>query len=132
MKAAARDRKRILLVDDYPSTGHTFRITFDLLNAFGIRSEQIAVLAPTHTAQPKWTQLAGIRPPIQVFTIHPDDLYKMSILNRAGVARLCSEYFGADGSKARVVMILRLSQSIAVWRSTRRMGTMSAINVFSR
>ncbi len=103
LKAAARDRKRILLVDDYPSTGYTFRITFDLLNGFGIRSEQIAVLAPTHTAQPKWAQLAKIRPPIQVFTIHPDDLYKMSILNRAGVARLCSEYFGADGSKARVV-----------------------------
>src|SRR5262249_24328083 len=103
LKTAARDNKQVLVVDDYPSTGHTFRITFELLYSFGIRPEQIAVLAPTHTAQPNWARLARIDRPVRVFTIYPNDLYKMAVLQRAAVEQLCTEYFGADNGRPYVV-----------------------------
>jgi hydroxymethylpyrimidine pyrophosphatase-like HAD family hydrolase len=103
LKAAARGNKHVLVVDDYPSTGHTFRITFELLSSFGIRPEQIAVLAPTHAAQPNWARLAKIEPPVRVFTIYPNELYKMAVLQRAAVEQLCTEYFGADKGRAFVV-----------------------------
>lgn len=104
LRGAARHNKRLLLVDDYPSTGHTFRITLDILHEHGIRDEQIAVLAPTHEAQRNWPKLARLEAPIRVFTIQPDELHKVGLLSPAAVERLCNEYYEAGGCKARVIV----------------------------
>jgi hydroxymethylpyrimidine pyrophosphatase-like HAD family hydrolase/orotate phosphoribosyltransferase len=103
LRNAARHNRRLLLVDDYPSTGHTFRLTLDILHEHGVRDEQIAVLAPTHEAQRNWPRLAGLQDPIRVFTIQPDELYKVDVLAPAAIERLCNEYYEASGYKARVM-----------------------------
>jgi hydroxymethylpyrimidine pyrophosphatase-like HAD family hydrolase/orotate phosphoribosyltransferase len=102
LRNAARRNKRILVVDDYPSTGHTFRITLEILREHGIGNERIAVLAPTHEAQRNWPRLANLCEPIRVFTIQPDELYKVDSLAPAAVEQLCNEYFAATGFAAHV------------------------------
>jgi hypothetical protein len=101
LREVVRDRRQLLVVDDYPATGHTFRITLDLLKTFEVMPEQISVLAPTHPAQTKWPDLAGIQPPVRVFTFPTSELFKVQSLVPSDVERLCREYYGDDCS-ARV------------------------------
>src|SRR5262249_43661006 len=103
-QAAARENARVLVVGDYPSTGGTFRTTLEILSRFAIKPEQIAVLAPTHPAQPDWTQLAEIDRRISVFTIHSADLHKNAVLAKDSVEALCQAYYAPDKwEQARVV-----------------------------
>jgi hydroxymethylpyrimidine pyrophosphatase-like HAD family hydrolase/orotate phosphoribosyltransferase len=98
LKRAARKNARVLVIDDYPSTGHTFRLALELLAASGIQPEQMAILAPTHQAQPDWVRLAGINEQIPVFTIQPDELHKVATLfASATVEELCGAYYAREG-----------------------------------
>ncbi len=103
LRTAANENAHLLLVDDYPSTGHTLRITLELLSQCGIRADQIAVLAPTHPAQPHWVQLAGIDPRIPVFTIHSSDLFKTALLAPDHVEAVCQAYYSTEGVDVHVI-----------------------------
>jgi hydroxymethylpyrimidine pyrophosphatase-like HAD family hydrolase/adenine/guanine phosphoribosyltransferase-like PRPP-binding protein len=104
LRNAAASNAYVLVVDDYPSTGHTFTITFQTLRRFKIRPEQIAVLAPTHPAQPNWVQLAAIEPGIPVFTLQTSELYKSVALTSDNVIALCREYYAPAGwTEAHIV-----------------------------
>ena len=56
------------------------------------------MLAPTHAAEPHWKELAGIKAGVSVFTVHPSELYKASLLNPTAVESWCAEYFTASGA----------------------------------
>ena len=88
-----RSSTRVLVVDDYPATGATWRITLSILREAKIRPEQISIVAPTHTAQPNWVKLAGIPDGIGVFTLHPSELYKTALLKPEAIESWCAEYF---------------------------------------
>jgi hydroxymethylpyrimidine pyrophosphatase-like HAD family hydrolase/adenine/guanine phosphoribosyltransferase-like PRPP-binding protein len=88
-----RNHTRVLVVDDYPATGATWRITLSILLEAKIKPGQISVVAPTHTAQPNWVKLAGIPGEISVFTLHPSELYKTALLKPEGIESWCAEYF---------------------------------------
>jgi hydroxymethylpyrimidine pyrophosphatase-like HAD family hydrolase/hypoxanthine phosphoribosyltransferase len=104
LHAAARENARVLVVDDYPSTGVTFRTTLEILGRFAIKPEQLAILAPTHPAQPNWIELAGIDKRIPVFTIYRADLHKNAVLAEDSVEALCKAYYAPDKwEQARVV-----------------------------
>lgn len=95
------DQRQLLVIDDYPATGHTFRITLDILQTLGVKPEQMSVLAPTHPAQTKWASLIGIQEPVRVFTFPTAELFKVKSLAPSDVERLCREYYG-DDCNARV------------------------------
>ena len=97
-----RDQRQLLVVDDYPATGHTFRITSGILQTFGVKPERMSILAPTHPAQTKWPELAGIQAPARVFTFPTAELFKVRSLAPSDVERLCREYYG-DDCGARVI-----------------------------
>ena len=98
LRWAARRHARVLVVDDYPATGQTLRLTLQILQESKIKPEQISVLAPTHAAEPHWKELAGINAGVSVFTVHPPELYKVSLLNPKAVESWCAEYFAPSGS----------------------------------
>jgi hydroxymethylpyrimidine pyrophosphatase-like HAD family hydrolase len=102
LREAANEKKQLLIVDDYPSTGYTFRLTFEILRAFDIRPDRMNVLAPTHPAQTKWAELAGIQDPVRVFTFPTTGLHKVAAMATPEVERLCREYYG-DECNPRVV-----------------------------
>src|SRR5947209_1686311 len=54
LRSAARHDSRVLVVDDYPATGKTLRLTLEILQKSKIKPERISVLAPTHAAEPHW------------------------------------------------------------------------------
>lgn len=95
---AARAGRELLVVDDYPSTGRTFRLTFEILRTFGVRPEQTSILAPTHPAQLKWVERAKIEAPVRVFTFPTSELYKVATMDPAKVEKLCREYFGSENN----------------------------------
>jgi hydroxymethylpyrimidine pyrophosphatase-like HAD family hydrolase len=91
-----RQRKRnarVLLVDDYPATGSTIRLALEILRSLKFEAKQIAVLAPTHAAQPNWVKLAGIDPATKVFSVYPSELFKAALLNPESVEQWCAGYF---------------------------------------
>jgi hydroxymethylpyrimidine pyrophosphatase-like HAD family hydrolase/adenine/guanine phosphoribosyltransferase-like PRPP-binding protein len=98
----AKRNALLLLVDDYPATGHTLRLTLQILIGCGIRLEQMVVLAPTHTAQPDWARLAQIDPKIPVFTIQPSDLHKNAMLAPDRIEALCKMYYEPQQCEVRV------------------------------
>src|SRR5262249_51966799 len=111
LRWAARHHARVLVVDDYPTTGRTLRLTLQILQRSKIKPEQISELAPTHAAAPYWTKLAGIAEGMSIFTIHPAELYKASLLNPKAVQDWCSEYFAPSGSAGfRVINDNRLER----------------------
>ena len=90
---AHRQNARVLLVDDYPATGSTMRLTLKILQQAKLNPEQISLLAPTHTAQPNWVKLAGVDSAIKVFTVQPEELFKVALLKAESVESWCAEYF---------------------------------------
>src|SRR5262249_25650145 len=104
LDGAVKDNARVLVVDDYPATGHTLRLTLETVMRLGVRAEQIAVLAPTHRAQPNWVQLARIDERIAIVTIQPEDLHKAILLSSDFVESLCTSYYETQGwEQARVL-----------------------------
>jgi hydroxymethylpyrimidine pyrophosphatase-like HAD family hydrolase/adenine/guanine phosphoribosyltransferase-like PRPP-binding protein len=97
-----RRNTRVVLVDDYPATGSTLRLTLTLLYRLKLKPEQISLLAPTHTAQPNWVTLAEINPAINVFTVQPYELFKSALLKAQSVESWCAEYF-PDSTAVRIV-----------------------------
>jgi hydroxymethylpyrimidine pyrophosphatase-like HAD family hydrolase/hypoxanthine phosphoribosyltransferase len=113
---AANEKRQLLIVDDYPSTGYTFRLTFEILRAFDIRPERTNVLAPTHPAQTNWAELAGIKSPIRVFTFPTTKLHKVAAMAAPEVERLCREYYG-DECNPRVMQdagVDRINEQLAL------------------
>ena len=92
LRKQGRKNHRVLLVDDYPATGATFRLALDIFQKAKIRPEQISILAPTHQAQPNWVALAKIPKETPVFTVHPWELYKAALLMPDAVERWCAAY----------------------------------------
>src|SRR5262249_9047862 len=86
-------KTRVLLVDDYPATGGTLRLTLKILYESKLRPEQISILAPTHAAKPDWIELANIDPRINTYTVQPDELFKVALLKPESVESWCREYF---------------------------------------
>jgi hydroxymethylpyrimidine pyrophosphatase-like HAD family hydrolase/adenine/guanine phosphoribosyltransferase-like PRPP-binding protein len=93
LRRLRRNNARVLVVDDYPATGNTWRLTLSLLRQAQIRPEQISVVAPTHTAQPNWVKLACIPDEIAVFTVLPSELHKAALLKPEAIESWCAEYF---------------------------------------
>ncbi len=92
LRSLRRDSK-VLVVDDYPATGDTLRLTLRILQQSWITPEQICILAPTHAAQPDWIKLAQIDDRIKIFTLQPAELFKVSLLKPQAVEPWCGEYF---------------------------------------
>ncbi len=104
LRQAVARNARVIVVDDYAASGKTIRLTLQILNHFGVQPARIAVLAPTHPAQPNWVQLAGIDKATQVFTINGPELHKTTLLTASAVEALCTEYYASQGwSSARIV-----------------------------
>ena len=116
--AARRVRQsRVVVVDDYPATGKTFRLALNILRESGVVADQITVIAPTHAAQPNWSEIAGIQEPISVFTVYPRELRKVALMDAETVSTLCAEYYGSAGwTKVRVInddYIMALNRRLA-------------------
>jgi hydroxymethylpyrimidine pyrophosphatase-like HAD family hydrolase/hypoxanthine phosphoribosyltransferase len=88
---------RIIVVDDYPATGKTFRLTRKILGECGVRPNQITVIAPTHAAQPNWIELSGIKDPISIVTVQPWELRKAALMLPVAIESLCAEYYRSEG-----------------------------------
>jgi len=93
LRKLRRRNARVLVVDDYPATGATWRLTLNILQQSKIKPEQISILAPTHAAQPNWMELAGIKDKITAFTVQPSELYKTALLQPRAVEEWCAPYF---------------------------------------
>jgi hydroxymethylpyrimidine pyrophosphatase-like HAD family hydrolase len=104
LRKLAQSNTRVLVVDDYPATGATLRLTLNILQQSKITQEQISVLAPTHAAQPNWAELAGINDKISVFTVRPSELYKTALLRPEAIEQWCAGYFtSTESTRLRVI-----------------------------
>ncbi|HKA55022.1 MAG TPA: phosphoribosyltransferase, partial [Candidatus Binatia bacterium] len=94
LRALGRPDARVLLVDDHPNTGHTFRLTLATLRQLGVRSEQITILAPRHPVRPDWSLPEEVAQGVRILTLEVGEIYKERLLEPGAVAPLLREYYG--------------------------------------
>jgi hydroxymethylpyrimidine pyrophosphatase-like HAD family hydrolase/orotate phosphoribosyltransferase len=95
---ALRDRDaRVLLVDDYPNTGQTFRLMLGILRKLGVRSEQITILAPRHPARPDWSLPEEVGRGVSILTLEGGEISKEHLLEADAVTPLLREYYEGCG-----------------------------------
>jgi len=92
---------RVVVVDDHPSTGATFRLTVDLLRGLGLADGAITLLAPDHPAQSDWKPTMR---PVEVVTLPYERQFKQALLrDPAAMAVLFDEIHRGQGWEAVIV-----------------------------
>lgn len=101
--AAARDDTHVVLIDDYPNTGITFRLMLAALNRAGVPSDQVTVLLPRHAARRDFTLDGLAEGPVALTSIvlEPEQLHKAKLLDPESAAALLGGYF-EDWDDARI------------------------------
>ncbi len=89
---------QVLVIDESPNTGNTFRLLVNLLRKRGVAPDRIVLLAAMHPARPDWSlpsmgQYRGIK----VIHLEAKDLHKNHLLEPSSVQLLIAKYFQALG-----------------------------------
>ena len=91
----------VLVVDESPRTGRTFRLALHLLTSdFAVNAERITVVAPLHPSQPQWSlaEPPEAAPPVKQATLEPSELFKARwLMSDTTAAPLLREYYGRGG-----------------------------------
>jgi hypothetical protein len=103
IKSLGRHDTHVVLVDDYPNTGITFRLMLAVLNRAGVNPDRITLLLPRHAARPGWSPdgLAERPGTLASIVLEPEQLHKADLLNPASAAPLLARYF-QDRDEARI------------------------------
>jgi len=91
VRRLARSGAQVVIVDEPPNSGDTFRRTLAILARAGVSADRVTVAAPRSPANVDWT-LPGIR----LVTLDPADYHKARLLDPAAIAPLLREYCGAN------------------------------------
>ncbi len=78
LRNACERRARIVIVDDHPNSGHTFRLILSLLQRLGGAPENMVILAPDHQAQADWIPSVH---PVPVVELAEHQFHKSRILS---------------------------------------------------
>jgi hydroxymethylpyrimidine pyrophosphatase-like HAD family hydrolase/orotate phosphoribosyltransferase len=86
---------RVLLVDDYPNTGATFRFLLGVLRRLRVSPQRITILAPRHPAEAEESlrTAVGESDGVTVLRLEPDELYKARVLAGGGAETRIREYY---------------------------------------
>ncbi|HYK81719.1 MAG TPA: HAD hydrolase family protein [Gemmatimonadales bacterium] len=93
----------VIVVDEFPRTGRTFRLAVAALADVGIPAARITILAPLHPSRPSWSlgDASGRTSAPAVVTLEPEALHKARWLASDAVGGLLREYYGSTGPLAR-------------------------------
>jgi hypothetical protein len=94
IKSLGHRDTHVVLVDDYPNTGITFRLMLAALNKAGMNSDRITLLLPRHAARPGWSPdgLAERPGTLASIVLEPEQLHKADLLNPDSAAPLLASY----------------------------------------
>jgi hydroxymethylpyrimidine pyrophosphatase-like HAD family hydrolase/adenine/guanine phosphoribosyltransferase-like PRPP-binding protein len=98
LTAIQKQNARVLVIDDYPSSGHTLKLTIDLLGQFKIDPRNITILAPAHPGALNWPKTTGLEKLVRIVTLGFQELYKARLLQPEHFETLYSEYLPAHES----------------------------------
>jgi hydroxymethylpyrimidine pyrophosphatase-like HAD family hydrolase len=102
LSALARRDARIVLVDDHPNTGGTWRLTLEILRRYGVQPDRTTILVPRHPARAGWTlPRAPWSDGVTVITLDPAELYKARWLESDAITRVLA---GCDPARRDVVV----------------------------
>lgn len=102
LRTLARRTARVVLVDDHPNTGLTWRLTLETLRRYGVAPDRAAVLVPRHPVNPDWTLpreawSAGVT----LITLDPTELYKARWLASDSIRRVLG---GGDADRRDITV----------------------------
>ena len=91
-----RSGAHVVVVDEPPNSGKTFRLTLEVLGRAGVGADRVTVAVPRSPAKVDWTlraEPAGALGP-QIVTLDPPDYFKARMLDPASIAPRLREYCG--------------------------------------
>ncbi len=101
LSRASRSGWQVVIVDDHPNTGNTFRLIVGLLRRLGGRPENLVILAPDHAAQTDWIPSLA---PVPVIELKPEQFYKARLLrNDARLLEWIAEFRGLKSAASLAI-----------------------------
>ncbi len=71
---------QVILVDDHPNTGQTFRLLFRILISCGVGPHRMTILVPRHRFRPEWTLPEAEQQGARILTLDPAEQHKVGLL----------------------------------------------------
>jgi hydroxymethylpyrimidine pyrophosphatase-like HAD family hydrolase len=99
LRAAARRRARVVVIDESIHSGQTLVSAIAMLRQVGFKDHDMVVLNPAEPAFPDWKDAPAFQclPEIHTITLEPAERYKQRLLGSHSVDVLLSEYFRGQG-----------------------------------
>ena len=91
LRTLRADGADVVVVDEPPNSGATFRLALAILARAGVPADRVTVAVPRSPAKADWT-LTGPR----LVLLDPPDYHKVGLLQPSAVAPLLREYCGAN------------------------------------
>ncbi|HTR81298.1 MAG TPA: HAD hydrolase family protein [Bacteroidota bacterium] len=85
---------QVFVVDDYPNSGESLKLTFDALRSQGIRPEKITFLVPRHPMETGWLDRIRTQTGVKIIVLEQNELYKRRLLDIPFQENILREYFG--------------------------------------
>lgn len=98
LKHLLKNGAKVILTDDYSNSGRTLAMLKDIVASFGIRSEDIAILAPVHPAREMKEMVAD--DDIRVVSLDQNELQVTKSMEPNAVASLLTEFFDANRGRS--------------------------------
>src|SRR5207249_349656 len=95
LRRLGRRDAHVILVDDHPNTGLTFRLMLSMLRQSGVPPRRVTVLAPRHPVRPDWTlpQETEWANGVTLVTLEPAEFHKTRLLDPRSMEPLLREYY---------------------------------------
>ncbi len=91
LRTLGRSGVHVVVVDEPPNSGKTFRLTLGILALAGVAADRVTAAVPRSPANADW-ELPGHR----LVTLDPPDYYKAHLLDPPAIAPLVREYCGTN------------------------------------
>ena len=103
LRRLGRRDAHVILVDDHPNTGLTFRLMLRMLRQSGVPPRRVTVLAPRHPVRPDWTlpQETEWANGVTLVTLEPAEFHKTRLLDPRSMEPLLREYY-RDWAEVRI------------------------------
>lgn len=105
LRMLRRPDVRVLVIDESPNTGTTFRLMLGVLQRCGVQPERVTILAPRNPARPDWTipQDAPGAAGVTLIALDLGEFHKACFLGSPSIEALVREYYSRCGwEEARI------------------------------
>jgi hydroxymethylpyrimidine pyrophosphatase-like HAD family hydrolase len=97
LRSFIKKKKHIFILDDYPNTGHTLRLTLTILQRFGADLKTVTVVVPQHFFKTDWRLSESEAAGVKFLVLESSAIRKQKVLDPEWAEELLTNYYSDLG-----------------------------------